>query len=226
MTAARAKQKFVAYTRVSTVKQGESGLGIDAQREAIKQHVGTGELLREFMEIESGKRNDRPELLKALAFCRQKKATLVIAKLDRLSRNVHFLSGLMESKVPFIACDNPNANPLTLHILSAVAEAEAKAISARTKAALAASKKQLGGRRVTKEAWSKIASEARAKRSALAAAERDRIAGYIAGNFPNSTLQEIANALNEKALLDSKLAPPRGGEWSPTQVWRVMKAAS
>jgi DNA invertase Pin-like site-specific DNA recombinase len=225
MTAAKSKQKFVSYTRVSTAKQGESGLGLDAQRDAIKQHVGTGELLREFKEVESGKRSDRPELLKALAFCRQKKATLVIAKLDRLSRNVHFLSGLMEAKVPFIACDNPSATPLTLHILAAVAENEAKAISARTRAALAESKKKLGGRRMSATAWKRIAADARTERSERVAAHRAELREYIAKHC-SGTLQQIADGLNERSLLNSKLSPPRGGEWSPTQVWRVMKAAS
>ena len=134
--------KVVAYFRVSTIKQGASGLGLDAQRAAVATWVAANgaEVLAGYTEVESGKRSDRPELRKALSHAKRSKATLVIAKLDRLSRNVHFLSGLMESGVDFIACDNPHANKLTIHILAAVAEDEARRISERTKAALAAYK--------------------------------------------------------------------------------------
>src|ERR671917_1097190 len=143
---------FVAYFRVSTDKQGARGLGMDAQRSAVARHLAghPGALLAEFVEVESGRRTDRPELLAALTLCRQKKAMLVIAKLDRLARNVHFISGLMESGVEFVAVDMPHANRLTLHILAAVAEHEREMISQRTKAALAAAKargKRLGGDR-------------------------------------------------------------------------------
>ena len=132
--------KFVAYYRVSTAKQGASGLGPDAQRQAVHEYLNGGawDLIAEFEEVESGKRDDRPELARAMERCRLTGATLLIAKLDRLSRNVHFLSGLMEQGVEFVACDLPKANNLTVHIMAAVAEQEAKAISARTKAAMAA----------------------------------------------------------------------------------------
>src|SRR3954471_7798 len=143
---------FVSYLRVSTAMQGASGLGLEAQREAIDRHVrqAGGKLLSEHIEIESGKKNDRPEIAKALAAARAKRATLIIAKLDRLARNVAFISNLMESGVDFVAVDLPQANRLTVHILAAVAEHEAKMISERTKAALAAAKargQQLGGDR-------------------------------------------------------------------------------
>lgn len=139
--------KLVAYYRVSTKKQGDSGLGLEAQRAAVADYstrVG-GWIVAEFTEIESGRRAaNRPKLLEGLAHARNSGATLIVAKLDRLSRNVAFLSTLMECKVPFVACDNPHANEFTLHILAAVAEAETKAISARVKAALGAYK--AGGR--------------------------------------------------------------------------------
>lgn len=133
---------FVGYHRVSTDRQGRSGLGLDAQREAISRYLARigGELVGEFTEVESGKRADRPELARALDLCRRKKATLLIAKLDRLSRSVAFISNLMESRVEFRAVDMPEANRLTIHILAAVAEHERAMISERTKAAMAQAK--------------------------------------------------------------------------------------
>ena len=139
---ASAAGRFVAYFRVSTQAQGASGLGLDAQRQAVSRHVAAcgGALVGEFQEVESGKRNDRPEIAAALAACRLRRATLVIAKLDRLARNVAFISSLMEAGVEFVACDNPYATRLTIHILAAVAEHEREMISQRTIAALAAAK--------------------------------------------------------------------------------------
>src|SRR5215469_16621118 len=128
--------RFVAYYRTSTKRQD---LGLDAQKTAVAMYLNGGgwDLIGEFEEKESGKRHEKREALaRALALCKKRKATLVIAKLDRLARNVHFISGLMDSKVNFIACDNPTANRLTVHILAAVAEHEARAISERTSSAL------------------------------------------------------------------------------------------
>src|ERR1700722_8536094 len=144
--------KFVAYYRVSTAKQGASGLGLEAQQDSVRTYLNGGrwKMVDELTEIESGKRNDRPALARALALCRIHKATLIIAKLDRLARNVNFISNLMESGVEFTAVDFPQANRLTVHILAAVAEHEAAMISARTKAALQAAKARgvvLGGNR-------------------------------------------------------------------------------
>src|ERR1700692_210623 len=153
--------RFVAYYRVSTAQPGSSGLGLEAQHAAVARHIAGagGELVGEFQEIESGKKNDRPEIAAALAACRVQRATLVIAKLDRLARNVAFISNLMESGVEFVAVDMPQANRFVVHILAAVAEHEAEAISKRTKAALAAAKArgtQLGGRRVSADRWAEI----------------------------------------------------------------------
>jgi DNA invertase Pin-like site-specific DNA recombinase len=134
--------RIVSYIRVSTARQGESGLGLEAQRAAVeafaRQHGGI--IVASFVEVETGKRSDRPELAKALEAARKAKATLLIAKLDRLARNVAFIANLMDSGVDFLACDQPFASRLTLHILAAVAEDEARRISDRTKAALQAAK--------------------------------------------------------------------------------------
>jgi DNA invertase Pin-like site-specific DNA recombinase len=140
-------QKIIAYYRVSTDRQGKSGLGLEGQQaavEAFARQRGT-QILASYTEVESGRRSDRAELARALAHARRSRATLVVAKLDRLARNVTFLSTLMDSTVEFLACDNPYANRLTIHILAAVAEDEARRISERTKAALAAYKAR-GGR--------------------------------------------------------------------------------
>lgn len=135
-------RSYVAYFRVSTDKQGRSGLGLDAQRSAVREFVARhGDLVAEFTEVESS-RNYRPELHAALELCRRKKAILLIARLDRLARNVAFISNLMESRVDFVAVDMPEANRLTIHILAAVAEYERDAISERTRAALAAAKQR------------------------------------------------------------------------------------
>src|SRR4051812_27644927 len=147
-----ARGNFVAYHRVSTAKQGRSGLGLEAQQEAVQTYLngGSWRLVAEVVEVESGKRNDRPKLQEALRLCRLHAAILVIAKLDRLSRNYAFIASLMEGGVKFRAVDFPEANELTVHILSAVAQHERKMISQRTKDALQAAKargKKLGGNR-------------------------------------------------------------------------------
>lgn len=220
--------KFVAYFRVSTQKQGARGLGLDAQQEAVRTYLNGGrwKLVGEFMEIESGKRNDRPALTEALAMCRIHGAMLIIAKLDRLARNVAFISNLMESGVEFTAVDFPQANRLTIHILAAVAEHEAAMISARTKAALGAAKARgvvLGGDRgnITSEA-SKGARASAAVRSAAAAKRAGDLLPAIryAQSHGASSLREIASVLNE-----SGIPAARGGEWSAVQVRRVLALA-
>ena len=134
---------FIAYFRVSTDRQGRSGLGLDAQREAVRGYVaGHGSIAEEFTEIESGKRNARPQLALALAACRRQSAVLIIARLDRLARNLAFIANLMESGVDFVAVDMPHANRLTVHIIAAVAEDEGKRISKNTRDCLAAAKKR------------------------------------------------------------------------------------
>lgn len=222
---ARFKMKFVGYYRVSTVKQGVSGLGLEAQKEAVRVYlngVSRGRLVDEVVEIESGKRNDRPELARALALCRVHGATLIIAKLDRLARNVHFISGLMESGVEFVAVDFPQANKLTIHILAAVAEHEAKMISERTKAALGAAKARgvrLGGDR------GRVASQAVCGAKASALARRAKAQKRVADLLPvirsiqaegATSLRAVAATLNEKGV-----PAPNGGMWHGNSVRRV-----
>jgi DNA invertase Pin-like site-specific DNA recombinase len=140
--------RFISYFRVSTARQGRSGLGIEAQRQAVAAYLTGRKPLAEFLEVESGRKSDRPMLAQALAACRVHRAVLVIAKLDRLARNVSFVSALKDAGVEFVACDFPQANRLTIHILAAVAENETRMISERTRAALAAAKARgtvLGG---------------------------------------------------------------------------------
>jgi DNA invertase Pin-like site-specific DNA recombinase len=220
--------KFVAYYRVSTQKQGASGLGLEAQKEAVRVYLNGGhwKLVGEFKEVESGKRNDRPALAEALALCRIHGATLVIAKLDRLARNVAFISNLMESGVEFTAVDFPQANRLTIHILAAVAEHEAAMISARTKAALGAARARgvvLGGNRGNIAAEASKGAQASAVVRSTASAKRaaDLLPAIrYAQSKGASSLREIAAMLNE-----SGIPTARGGEWSAVQVQRVLAVA-
>ena len=135
-------RQYIAYYRVSTEEQGKVGHGLDAQRSTVQRYLEAhgGTLIGEYTETESGKKNNRPELQAAIQECRHKKATLLIAKLDRLSRNVYFISGLMESKVDFVCCDNPHANKVMIQMLAVFAEFERDRISERTKEGLAAAK--------------------------------------------------------------------------------------
>lgn len=135
-------KKYVSYIRVSTKKQGASGLGLEAQRETINTFLNGGQwdLLKEFQEVESGKNNDRPELLKALTHCQLTGATLLVAKLDRLSRDVHFITSLEKAGVEFTVCDFPFANKFTINIFAALAQYERELISQRTTVALQAKK--------------------------------------------------------------------------------------
>lgn len=222
-----ASGKHVAYYRVSTAKQGRSGLGIDAQRKAVMDYLNGGawELAGEFVEVESGKLDARPKLEQALALCELTGATLVVAKLDRLSRNVAFLATLQESGARFIAADMPEANELTIHIMAAVAQAERKAISRRTKEALAAAKARgvkLGGSRGNPDDLRK-GPEASARARAAASQNRaDKVMRQIAAIRARgaTSLREIATALNAAGI-----TTPRGGEWQAAQVKRVLDQA-
>lgn len=207
--------KFVAYYRVSTDKQGHSGLGLEAQQEAVTRYISSvaGETLAEFVEVESGKKNNREQLAAALAECRKKKATLVVAKLDRLSRTVSMIATLMESGTEFIACDNPHANRFTLHILAAVAEHEREMISERTRIALAAAKAR--GAELGKNGKA-LAAANRAAADDLARKLRPVIEELRAEGI--RTVRATAEALNAKGIETAK-----GGRWHPTSTARLLR---
>lgn len=224
--------KIISYIRVSTKVQGESGLGLEAQRAAVASFAGERQTktLTEYREVESGKRKDRPELAKALAHCRRSKATLVVAKLDRLARNMAFMSALMDSGVDFVCCDMPHANRFTIHILAAVAEHEAVMISDRTKAALAAAKargvklgsarpghwkgredRRLAGTRLA----AKAAAESHRRRAREAYADLLPVIGTM--RTKGQSLQKIADWLNTMGYTTR-----RDRQWTSTQVLRVL----
>jgi DNA invertase Pin-like site-specific DNA recombinase len=218
--------RFVAYYRVSTARQGRSGLGLAAQRTAVNDYLNGGrwKLSAEFTEVESGKRSDRPQLAKALSACRVHKATLVIAKLDRLARNVCFIANLMEAGVDFVAVDMPAANRLTVHVLAAMAEHEATAISARTKAALAAAKARgvrLGGDRGNLPAVAKKGAKASVAARQQQAMNRARDLAPVVEELRQegrTSLRQIAAGLNER-----EISAPRGGIWQVGQVAGLIK---
>lgn len=215
---------FVSYLRVSTERQGRSGLGLEAQRKAVADFLAGGSWrhVAELVEVESGARDARPRLAEALALCRLHNATLLIAKLDRLSRDAAFLLNLQKAGVRFVAADMPEANELVVGIMAVVAQAERKMISARTKAALAAAKargvrlgnpanlrnQQLGAER---------AAEARARRSVARACDLAPILREVEADGAAS-LRAKAAALNSRGI-----PAPRGGVWSATQVRRVQE---
>jgi DNA invertase Pin-like site-specific DNA recombinase len=219
---------FVAYYRVSTDRQGRSGLGLEAQRESVAQYLSGGnwDLAASFTEIESGKNADRPELAQAIRACRLYGARLVIAKLDRLSRDAHFLLGLEKAGVDFVAADMPFANRLTVGIMALVADEERRMISSRTKAALAAAKlrgQKLGGARGTTISPEARATSVRVRKERAVSRAADLapvIADICAGG--TATLSEIAKSLTERRI------PTANGlrNWTPMQVSRVMSRIS
>ncbi|MGO8678528.1 MAG: recombinase family protein [Limisphaerales bacterium] len=218
-------RKFVSYLRVSTNRQGESGLGLEAQRAAVVNYVnsltGGAEIAKEFVEVESGKKADRPVLAEALRECKANGFTLLVAKLDRLSRNLHFITALQNSKVDFVAADNPHATPFLIHILVAVAEHERNMISNRTKLALEAAKVRgvkLGNPQY--EAAIPKAIEARQKIAADRNAGLRKTVAEVMEKTGLTKLAEIAEALNLRGIKTN-----RGSQFSPTTIHRLLKTA-
>jgi DNA invertase Pin-like site-specific DNA recombinase len=210
--------RFVAYYRVSTAKQGQSGLGLEAQRAAVLDYLNGGKwsLLAEFTEVESGKHDDRPELAKAFAQCKLTGSVLLIAKLDRLSRDACFLLGLEKAGIEFVACDMPNANRLTVGIMAVVAQEERRMISERTRAALQAARERgvkLGGCRGASAPDTSLATAARV---AKANAHADMLAPVLA-ELHGMSLHQTAIELTQRGIVT-----PRGGAWTATAVRRVM----
>jgi DNA invertase Pin-like site-specific DNA recombinase len=220
-----AQGQFVAYLRVSTAKQGASGLGLEAQRKAVEDYLNGGrwKLIAEFVEVESGKNTERKQLQNALRACRLHGATLLVAKLDRLARNAAFLLNLQEAGVKFVACDMPEANEMIIGILAVIAQGEAKMISQRTKAALRAAVARgvrLGNpRNLTHKARHRGNGASHRVRAAKASQRAQDMAPTLAEIQAEgvSSLAQIATALNRR-----KIPAPRGGRWQAVQVSRVL----
>lgn len=221
--------KWIAYYRCSTQSQSRSGLGLDAQRKAVQDYLNGGgwRLIAEHVEVESGKQNDRPELLRALAACRIHGATLIVAKIDRLSRNAAFLLTLRDAGVDFVAVDLPDANRLTVGIMAVIAEHEREAISARTKAALDAARRRgvkLGNPGHLNRAARRLGTIASARvRRARAAQRVTDLAPTIAELRQSgaSSLRALADGLNGRGVPAS-----RGGVWTAAQVRRLLAGTS
>lgn len=227
-----AQGKYVSYVRVSTGKQGRSGLGLEAQRASIAQYLNGGpwELLQEFQEVESGKDADRPQLHQALNLCKLTGATLLIAKLDRLSRDLHFIASLQKAGIDFVACDMPQASPFTIHIYAALAQQERQFISERTKAALEAAKVRLGVERHTRT--NNATQEGRLKGAQKATeARQEKADRYAAGVLPvilqckaeGESLRQIAVTLNTRNILTARGI---AGKWSAMKVKAILDRAA
>lgn len=222
-----AHRACVVYLRVSTARQGAAGLGVEAQRAAVQAHAAAAgvTIVAEFVEVESGKRDDRPQLAAALAACRLHHAQLVIAKLDRLARSVAFIANLMDSGADFVACDMPMANRLSIHILAAVAEHEREMISQRTKAALAAAKAR-GARLGNPRGAAHLRSGCREAAAASAATRREAAfsRALAAGPLLRHLRAEGFSSLRAQATeLNRRGVPSPGGKvWYPEQVRRTV----
>jgi DNA invertase Pin-like site-specific DNA recombinase len=211
LKAPEAPARHVAYYRVSTQKQGHSGLGLEAQRHAVAQYLGNKPLLAEYTEIESGKRHkNRPQLQAALQRCQKTRAKLVIAKLDRLARNVHFISSLQESKVDFVAADMPYADRTTIQIMAVMAEQEGRMISQRTKDALAAVKAR--GTKLGNPRWQESLAKARAARN-YTKPEPEVVRMIASMNKRKFSLRAIARELNRL-----NIRTPLGCQWYAASV--------
>jgi len=206
--------KFIVYYRVSTQRQGQSGLGLEAQKHACAHY----DIVAEYTEVESGKKSNRPELSKALAHAKDIGATLLIAKLDRLARNVHFITGLLEAGVPITCADMPEADRTFLQIMAVFSEREGRVISERTKAALAAAKRR----------GVKLGSPNPAKGGSVTGAQRASATAQVAPQAmpiinalrkAGQSLRAIASALN-----DAQIPTAMGGQWHASSVRNLINA--
>lgn len=210
---------YVAYLRVSTQRQGTSGLGLQAQQEIIQNYLNGDSPIAEFVEVESGRKSDRPKLHEALELCKKKKATLIVAKMDRLSRNVAFTSQLLDSGIEIVFCDFPKANRLVLTIISAISEYEAGLIRQRTKAALQVKKEQgcLLGKpeNLMRNLNKAIANSRNTNQEKARNNPNNKRAVAILRGLVNKTTNysEMARVLNDEGFLTS-----RGGQFSAKQV--------
>ena len=219
--------KFIAYYRVSTIKQGQSGLGLEAQQAAVAEYLNsnTGDLVTEYTEIQSGSKDNRPELQAALRQCRLTGATLLIAKLDRLSRNRSFLMSVQDSSVKFVAVDMPEANHFTVGLMACLADYERELISERTKSALKAAKARgvrLGNPKLAEVRHSDTtaASKARTSKAKQRNAEILEIINEMRDSAGTPlSLRDLTARLNAAGYKTS-----RGKEWHPTSVSRVLAA--
>lgn len=213
------ENRFVAYLRVSTQRQGTSGLGLQAQQEIIQKYLNGKTPIAEFVEVESGRKYDRPKLHEALELCKKKKATLIVAKMDRLSRNVAFTSQLLDSSIEIVFCDFPKANRLVLTIISAISEYEAGLIRQRTKAALQVKKEQgcqLGKPENLMQNMDKaIVNSRKTNQEKARNNPNNKRAVAILRSLVNKTTNysEMARVLNDEGFLTS-----RGGRFSAKQV--------
>ena len=217
--------KYVAYLRVSTQKQGFSGLGLESQREIIQNYLYDITPISEFIEVESGRKNNRPKLKEALDLCRKTGATLIVAKLDRLARNVSFLSNLLENDVEIVFCDFPQANKMVLHILAAISQYEAELIATRTRQALAAKKARGGAKLGNPEhlldkheeaiANSNKTNREKAKRNP----NNKRAVAFLKVLVGQDiTLNQMAEILNKEGFVTSQ-----GYQFSPSTVYKLIK---
>lgn len=218
------EHKYVAYLRVSTQKQGYSGLGLEAQREIIEKYLKAVIPIAEFVEVESGRHNDRPKLKEALDLCRKTGAVLIVAKMDRLSRNVAFTSRLLESDVEIVFCDFPQANKMMIHIVSAIAQYEAELTATRTKQALQAKKSRgckLGNPEhlMDKHEEAIEASNKTNRKKAHENPNNKRAVALLRSLVKQGlSLQQMADTLNDEGFQTSK-----GYRFQPTTVQRLIK---
>jgi len=206
--------QYIAYYRVSTQRQGQSGLGLEAQQHAVQGY----DIIAEYTEVESGKNNNRPELARALAHAKEIGATLLIAKLDRLARNVHFITGLLEAGVPIQCADMPEADRTFLQMAAVFAEWEGRRISDRTKAALAAAKRR-GVKLGSPDPAKGGAATASVRRDATAKVAPQAMPVITALRAAGQSLRAIASALNE-----AQIPTAMGGQWHASSVRNLINA--